>query len=89
MGRIGAKNKQPSCKFVFPPNLDTSLTENQPFTLKLAVNNIVTGFFANPNTKYYSAPQVRYSFKSFARFLVQGFADGYIACRPSTTTGSL
>jgi len=57
MGRIAAKDKQPSCKFVFPPNLDQSLTANQPFTLKMAINNVETGFFANPNTKYYSAPQ--------------------------------
>jgi len=57
MGRIAAKDKQPSSKFVFPPNLDTSLTENQPFTMKMAIRNIRTGLFANPNVKYYSAPQ--------------------------------
>jgi len=57
MGRIAAKDKQPSCKFVFPPNNDESLKENQPFTLKLAINQLVTGFFANPTVKYYSAPQ--------------------------------
>jgi len=76
MGRIAAKDKQPSAKFVFPGNLDTSLTENQTFTLKMAIKNVVTGSFANPNVKYYSAPQVRYPFKSLARFLVQEFADG-------------
>ena len=59
MGRIAAKDKQPSAKFVFPPNLDASLTENQTFVLKMAIRNIVTGLFANPNVKYYSAPQVR------------------------------
>jgi hypothetical protein len=63
MGRIPAKDKQPSCKFVFPPNLDASLTENQPFTLKLAVDKLTTGSFANPDVKYYSAPQVGYSFE--------------------------
>jgi len=57
MGRIGSKDKQPSCKFVFPPNLDNSLKENQPFMLKMAINNLETGFFANPAVKYYSAPQ--------------------------------
>jgi len=57
MGRIAAKNKQPSCKFVFPHNLDTTLKENEKFTLKMAIRNVKTGFFANPATKYYSAPQ--------------------------------
>lgn len=76
MGRIAAKDKQPSCKFVFPPNLDTSLTENQPFTMKMAIKNIVTGLFANPDVKYYSAPQVCSPFKLFASFLVGDFADG-------------
>ena len=59
MGRIAAKNKQPSCKFVFPPNLYANLTENQPFTVKMAINNLATGFFTNATVKYFSAPQVR------------------------------
>ncbi len=59
MGRIAAKNKQPSCKFVFPPNLDASLTENQPFTMKMAINKLAAGFFTNATVKYFSAPQVR------------------------------
>jgi hypothetical protein len=63
MGHIAAKNKQPSCKFVFPPNLDASLKANQTFTLKLSIKNIETGYFANPAVKYYSAPQVRYFFQ--------------------------
>lgn len=67
MGRIAAKDRQPAAKFVFPPNGDTSLKENQPFTVKLAVINLATGVFVNPNTKYYAAPQVRYSPKPFAR----------------------
>jgi len=70
MGRIAAKDKQPSCKFVFPPNLDESLKENQTFTLQMAIKNVETGLFANPASKYYSAPQVRYPYKLFARFLV-------------------
>jgi len=60
MGRIAAKNKQPSCKFVFPHNNDATLKENQPFTLKMKINNVQTGLFANPAVKYYSAPQVRH-----------------------------
>jgi hypothetical protein len=88
MGHIAAKNKQPSCKFVFPPNLDASLKANQTFTLKLSIKNIETGYFANPAVKFYSAPQVRHPFKSYARFLVHDFADGCTNYRPSTTTGS-
>lgn len=60
MGRIAAKNKQPSCKFVFPHNNDATLKENETFTLKMKINNVETGFFANPAVKYYSAPQVRH-----------------------------
>jgi transcription initiation factor TFIID subunit 15 len=62
MGRIAAKDKQPSSKFVFPQNFDKSLQPNQPFTIKMAINNLATGSFVNPNTKYYAAPQVRYPF---------------------------
>ena len=76
MGRIAAKDRQPSAKIVFPPNLDTSLTENEPFTLKIAIKNLRTGSFVNPDVKYYSAPQVCSPFKLFASFLVRDFADG-------------
>jgi len=89
MGRIAAKDKQPSCKFTFPGNLDESLKENETFTLQLAIRNVETGFFANPAVKYYSAPQVRHPFESFARSLVPDFADRWTAYRPSTTKGSL
>jgi len=76
MGRLAAKDKQPSSKFVFPGNLDASLKENQSFILKLAIRNLVTGFFSNSKFKYYSAPQVRYTLKSLAQFLVQESANG-------------
>jgi len=57
MGRIAAKDRLPYAKIVFPPNLDTSLTENEPFTLKIAIKNLRTGSFVNPDVKYYAAPQ--------------------------------
>lgn len=79
MGRIAAKDRQPSCKFVFPPNLDSSLKADQTFTLKMSIKQIQTGFFANPTVKYYSAPQVRHPFESFACLLLQDFADDCIA----------
>ena len=83
MGRIAAKGKFPSCKFVFPSNLDASLKEGQAFTIKMGINKLATGSFVNSTVKYFSAPQVRYSL----RFLVQDFADGCIGYRPSTITG--
>jgi len=81
MGRIAAKDKQPSAKFVYPPNLDESLTENQPFTMVMAINNMVTGLFANPNLKYYSAPQT-----VDGTGLIQGHSHVVIQALPSLTT---
>lgn len=40
MGRIVGKNVMPATKFLFPPNLDTSLFENQTFTVKLIATNL-------------------------------------------------
>jgi hypothetical protein len=44
MGRILAENAMPSSKFVFPANLDSSLEENQTFTVKMAVKNLQVRF---------------------------------------------
>ncbi|CAE6413121.1 unnamed protein product [Rhizoctonia solani] len=56
MGRIIASTKMPSAKFVSPKNGDT-IQANTAFTIKMAISNMVTGNFVNPNTNYYSAPQ--------------------------------
>jgi hypothetical protein len=47
----------PSAKFVFPKNGDTSLFENVPFTIKMAVQNFQTGAFVNAQQNYFAAPQ--------------------------------
>jgi hypothetical protein len=57
MGVIAATTNMPSCKFVFPPNGDTSLKENTAFDVKLAVKNLDTGHFTNAQETYYAAPQ--------------------------------
>lgn len=56
MGDIPAATQQPAGKFVSPANLAT-IPANQPFTVKLAVQNMETGNFVNPNTNYFAAPQ--------------------------------
>jgi hypothetical protein len=56
MGDIPPKANQPSCKFVFPKNLDT-IAPNTPFTVQLAIKNLETGNFVNPQTNYFGAPQ--------------------------------
>ncbi|KAG9314685.1 hypothetical protein JVU11DRAFT_5491 [Chiua virens] len=56
MGAIPAVTKIPSVKFVTPHNLATILP-NTTFEIKLAVKNFATGWFVNPNTNYYAAPQ--------------------------------
>lgn len=47
----------PSAKFIFPPNF-AALAKNTPFTIKLAVNNLETGWFTNPDSTFLSAPLV-------------------------------
>ena len=66
MGRIAAKGNFPSCKFVFPANLDASLKADQAFTIKLGINKLITGLYVNVTAKYFSAPQVRYSLFALA-----------------------
>ncbi|KZT41284.1 hypothetical protein SISSUDRAFT_353536 [Sistotremastrum suecicum HHB10207 ss-3] len=56
MGRILATSAMPSSKFVFPPNGDTSIVENQPFTIQMAIKNLETGNFVNAASNYYAAP---------------------------------
>ena len=56
MGEIASSANIPSCKYVFPKNLDT-LKANTAFTMKLAVKNAQLGTFVNAETNYYSAPQ--------------------------------
>lgn len=46
----------PSSKFVFPKNGDT-IEANQAFTMQMAIKNMKTGTFVNPNTNYFAAPQ--------------------------------
>ena len=66
MGRIAAKDKQPSCKFIFPSNFDASLKHDQAFTIKLGISKLITGLYVNSTSKYFAAPQVRYSLFAFA-----------------------
>jgi hypothetical protein len=54
-GRIIAKDKIPSAKFVFPTNFGT-IPANQQFTAKLKLKNLVAGSFTNANLNYYAAP---------------------------------
>ncbi|CAE6518375.1 unnamed protein product [Rhizoctonia solani] len=56
MGRIIASTKMPSAKFVNPKN-GATIQANTAFTIQMAINNLVTGNFVNPNSNYYSAPQ--------------------------------
>jgi len=57
MGSIPSTANMPSAKFIFPPNGDASLSENQTFTIQLAISNLETGNFVNAKQKYYAAPQ--------------------------------
>ena len=56
MGVIAAKSLMPSAKFVSPKNGDT-VTANQNFTVTVAINNLETGHFTNPDTTFHMAPQ--------------------------------
>lgn len=56
MGVIAGKTKMPSATFTSPKNLDT-IAPNKDFTVKVAIKNIQTGAFVNPNTNYFGAPQ--------------------------------
>ncbi|KAA1468373.1 hypothetical protein DENSPDRAFT_833649 [Dentipellis sp. KUC8613] len=56
MGVIAGTDKMPASKFTFPKNMQT-IKANQQFDIQMAIQNIVTGNFVNPNTNYYAAPQ--------------------------------
>ena len=56
MGVIAAQTNMPSSKFVFPKNGDTIPAE-QPFTVQMAIDNLETGNFVNPETNFLAAPQ--------------------------------
>jgi hypothetical protein len=56
MGQVASATSIPSCKYVFPKNLDT-LKANTAFTMKLAVKGVQLGVFTNADSNYYAAPQ--------------------------------
>jgi hypothetical protein len=56
MGDLPAKGAQVSAKFVSPTNLQ-NIAENTEFTITMAISNLQTGAFANPDTNYFGAPQ--------------------------------
>jgi len=55
MGMMIAFNQLPSARFQYPRNLDT-LPAGKPFTIKVAINNLQTGNFVNPQTNFFGAP---------------------------------
>lgn len=57
MGVMPNVNNTPTAKFVYPANLDT-VKANTTFTVVLAIDHLDTGFFVNPATNYFAAPQM-------------------------------
>jgi len=57
MGVIPSSDNMPSAKFVFPANGDTSIQENAPFTIQMAIQNFESGNFVNADENYFAAPQ--------------------------------
>jgi hypothetical protein len=57
MGMIPSTDNMPSAKFVFPSNGEDTLVENTEFTIQLAIQNVQTGSFVNPEENYLAAPQ--------------------------------
>ena len=57
MGVIPSNQNMPSAKFVFPKNGDTSLFEDAPFTIQMAIQNFQSGAFVNADENYFAAPQ--------------------------------
>ncbi|KAH7106487.1 hypothetical protein BKA62DRAFT_687299 [Auriculariales sp. MPI-PUGE-AT-0066] len=55
-GQLAPRDKMPHAKFVFPFNTAV-LPARTTFTLRLAVRNLATGFFANPDVSFHAAPQ--------------------------------
>ena len=56
MGVIAAMTNMPSSKFLSPQN-GAVVPADTNFTVQLAVRNLVTGHFVNPNTSFLAAPQ--------------------------------
>lgn len=56
MGVIASTSAMPSAKFVNPTNFGT-VPANTNFTVVLAIKNIETGWFVNPDTNFFAAPQ--------------------------------
>ncbi|KAG1777394.1 hypothetical protein EV702DRAFT_970029 [Suillus placidus] len=56
MGAIPSISNMPSAKFVSPNNLAV-LPANTTFQVTLAMKGLQTGYFVNPDTNYFSAPQ--------------------------------
>jgi len=56
MGSIPANTVMPSSKFTNPINLQ-NFGINQSFTITMAIQNMQTGAFTNPDNTYFSAPQ--------------------------------
>ncbi|KAG2160120.1 uncharacterized protein EDB93DRAFT_1113528 [Suillus bovinus] len=56
MGVIPSTSNMPSAKFVSPTNLAV-LPADTTFQVTLAIKGIETGFFVNPETNYFAAPQ--------------------------------
>jgi hypothetical protein len=56
IGAIPSVDNMPSSKFVFPKNFGT-VKANTPFTIQMAIKNLVTGNFVNAQANYFSAPQ--------------------------------
>jgi hypothetical protein len=57
MGVIPSSSNMPSAKFTFPTNGDTSIVENTPFTISMAISNFESGNFVNAEENYFAAPQ--------------------------------
>ncbi|KIM23781.1 hypothetical protein M408DRAFT_27608 [Serendipita vermifera MAFF 305830] len=77
MGRIVAKDKMPSCKFIYPKN-GSLLPANTLFDVKLAIRNFESGLYSNPNISYYSAPQTTNDdglLRGHAHFVIEAVAD--------------
>jgi hypothetical protein len=56
MGSIPSSANMPSAKFTNPKNGDI-IAASTTFTISLAIQNIETGHFVNPDENFFSAPQ--------------------------------
>lgn len=53
IGRIPAKSKMPSSKFINPPNFSDNLVAKQPFQIQMKIINLQSGQFVNANVMYF------------------------------------